>query len=244
MGGSWVGTDESSFTPAFGESGSIGDVIVRLACGRWQGLVRDVRFRRPSSRWTLRSTRPGADTVTPADAFLTSIRRLVDPQLIGPSSWIRTGCAGIVAHSSPEPDEPYLSLAPDTGLADQAALNRAFEGGWIAPLGPEVDRSDIRSVPGVERPPIPDCGLTRLAISELLSEHIHTSASVTTSLTPGREDRDWRLRWEQLLRRLPGITKPRSGDAAAMTYIPPPRISSSSWSPHTTSRMLWKQIGL
>ena len=32
----------------------------------------------------------------------------------------------------------YLS-PPDTGLADQAALNRAFEGGWIAPLGPEVD---------------------------------------------------------------------------------------------------------
>lgn len=77
-------------------------------------------------------------------------------------------------------------------------------------------------------PPCPDCGSTRLAISELLSEHIHTSASVTTSLTPGRQDRDWRLRWEQLLRRLPGITKPRSGDAAAMTYIPPPRISSSS----------------
>jgi dTDP-4-amino-4,6-dideoxygalactose transaminase len=32
----------------------------------------------------------------------------------------------------------YLS-PPDTGLTDQAALNRAFEGGWIAPLGPEVD---------------------------------------------------------------------------------------------------------
>ena len=32
----------------------------------------------------------------------------------------------------------YLS-PPDTGLADQAAINRAFDGGWIAPLGPEVD---------------------------------------------------------------------------------------------------------
>lgn len=32
----------------------------------------------------------------------------------------------------------YLS-PPDTGLADQTAINRAFEGGWIAPLGPEVD---------------------------------------------------------------------------------------------------------
>ena len=32
----------------------------------------------------------------------------------------------------------YLS-PPDTGLTDQAAINRAFEGGWIAPLGPEVD---------------------------------------------------------------------------------------------------------
>ena len=32
----------------------------------------------------------------------------------------------------------YLS-PPDTGLTDQAAINRGFEGGWIAPLGPEVD---------------------------------------------------------------------------------------------------------
>ena len=32
----------------------------------------------------------------------------------------------------------YLS-PPDVGPADHAALSRAFEGGWIAPLGPEVD---------------------------------------------------------------------------------------------------------
>ncbi len=32
----------------------------------------------------------------------------------------------------------YLS-PPDVGPADHAAISRAFEGGWIAPLGPEVD---------------------------------------------------------------------------------------------------------
>jgi pyridoxal phosphate-dependent aminotransferase EpsN len=36
----------------------------------------------------------------------------------------------------------YLS-PPDTGIADQAAINRAFEGGWIAPLGPEVDAFEV-----------------------------------------------------------------------------------------------------
>ena len=32
----------------------------------------------------------------------------------------------------------YLS-PPDVGPGDREALNRAFDGGWIAPLGPEVD---------------------------------------------------------------------------------------------------------
>jgi dTDP-4-amino-4,6-dideoxygalactose transaminase len=43
----------------------------------------------------------------------------------------------------------YLS-PPDVGPADHAALSRAFEGGWIAPLGPEVDglEAELAAVTG------------------------------------------------------------------------------------------------
>src|SRR3990170_2810113 len=36
----------------------------------------------------------------------------------------------------------YLS-PPDVGIDDQAAIQRAVESGWIAPLGPEVDAFEI-----------------------------------------------------------------------------------------------------
>lgn len=36
----------------------------------------------------------------------------------------------------------YLS-PPDVGDADRAAVNRAIDGGWIAPLGPEVDALEV-----------------------------------------------------------------------------------------------------
>src|SRR3970040_946357 len=44
----------------------------------------------------------------------------------------------------------YLS-PPDTGLVDQAAINRAFEGGWIAPLGPEVDAFEAELASATDR---------------------------------------------------------------------------------------------
>ncbi len=39
-------------------------------------------------------------------------------------------------------DRVYLS-PPDVGEADRDALNRAFDSGWIAPLGPEVDAFEV-----------------------------------------------------------------------------------------------------
>lgn len=41
------------------------------------------------------------------------------------------------------------------------------------------------------------------------------TTSVTDSLTPGRRDRDWRLRWELLLAQLLAITGPRMGERNA-----------------------------
>jgi dTDP-4-amino-4,6-dideoxygalactose transaminase len=40
---------------------------------------------------------------------------------------------------------------PDVGSADRAALNRAFDGGWIAPLGPEVDAFEVELATATER---------------------------------------------------------------------------------------------
>jgi len=36
-------------------------------------------------------------------------------------------------------DQPVLLSAPDVNAADREALLRAFDGGWIAPVGPELD---------------------------------------------------------------------------------------------------------
>lgn len=42
--------------------------------------------------------------------------------------------------ADPSPDRERILLSPpDVGPAEFAALRRAFDGGWIAPLGPEVD---------------------------------------------------------------------------------------------------------
>lgn len=77
------------------------------------------------------------------------------------------------------------------------------------------DRSDLRSPPELERPPCPDCGATALTFIEVLTEEIRISTSVTSSLTPSQQDRDWRLRWDHLLLRLPRVTEPRTGARGA-----------------------------
>lgn len=46
--------------------------------------------------------------------------------------------AGRLAVASPSMERVYLS-PPDVSQADREAVGRAFDGGWIAPLGPEVD---------------------------------------------------------------------------------------------------------
>ena len=40
-------------------------------------------------------------------------------------------------------DQPVLLSAPDVDASDREALLRAFDGGWIAPVGPELDQFEI-----------------------------------------------------------------------------------------------------
>ena len=74
------------------------------------------------------------------------------------------------------------------------------------------DRSEVRAVPAEKRPPCPDCGATALVMTETLSAEVRISTDITTGLTPGRQDRDWKLRWEQLDFRLPQVIGSRPGE--------------------------------
>jgi dTDP-4-amino-4,6-dideoxygalactose transaminase len=78
----------------------------------------------------------------------------------------------------------YLS-PPDTGLTDQAALNRAFEGGWIAPLGPEVDafEAELASVTNRSQGVALSSGTAALHLAMLLLEVGEGDRVLVSSLT-------------------------------------------------------------
>ena len=78
----------------------------------------------------------------------------------------------------------YLS-PPDTGLTDQAALNRAFEGGWIAPLGPEVDafEAELASVTNRSQGVALSSGTAALHLAMILLEVGEGDRVLVSSLT-------------------------------------------------------------
>jgi len=65
-----------------------------------------------------------------------------------------------------------LLSPPDTGPDDLAALSRAFEGGWIAPLGPEVDafEEELATVTGRRHGVALSSGTAALHLALLLNE--------------------------------------------------------------------------
>lgn len=74
----------------------------------------------------------------------------------------------------------------------------------------DLDRSTDASVTNTIRTPCPRCGETALNFKRHLTRTATVSAHVSTALRPGRQDRDWRVRWEQLEARLPNVVTPRS----------------------------------
>ena len=80
-----------------------------------------------------------------------------------------------------------------------------------------LDRSDDPSITNTKRTPCPNCGMTSLSFARAMTETLMMSASLSTSLSPGAQDRDWRLRWQQLERRLPRVTDPRTEQRSAAT---------------------------
>lgn len=73
-----------------------------------------------------------------------------------------------------------------------------------------LDRSDDPSITNTKRTPCPNCGMTSLRFARAMTETLTMSESLSTALSPGVQDRDWRLRWQQLERRLPCVTDPRT----------------------------------
>ncbi|MGB7858991.1 MAG: aminotransferase class I/II-fold pyridoxal phosphate-dependent enzyme [Acidimicrobiia bacterium] len=78
-----------------------------------------------------------------------------------------------------------LLSSPDTGPRDMEALQRAFEGGWIAPLGPEVDafERELAGVTGRAHGVALSSGTAALHLSLLLNDVGPGDKVLVSSLT-------------------------------------------------------------
>lgn len=61
-----------------------------------------------------------------------------------------------------------------------------------------LDRSADESLTATERTPCPACGESGLLFNQSLGGSLGTSSSLSTSLLPRAQDRDWLVRWQQL----------------------------------------------
>lgn len=79
------------------------------------------------------------------------------------------------------------------------------------------DRSEDAGVACSPRTPCPDCNATIVNFSRPLATVIGFAVSLSSSLVPAQQDRDWRLRWQNICDRLGQVagpqTTPRSGSA-------------------------------
>lgn len=89
-----------------------------------------------------------------------------------------------------------------------------------------IDRSGDMTLTNAKRTPSVPCGATSLQYRRQFMAVASVSASVSTALTPGKQERDWLLRWEQIKQRAadlsPSKTAPRSATAihaAAQEFI-------------------------
>jgi len=82
------------------------------------------------------------------------------------------------------------------------------EGGtYCAACG--LDRTDDPSIFDGARDPCPACGETALRYTRHFTATVTATASLSTSLKPGNQDRDWALRWRRLEARLPQVVRTR-----------------------------------
>ncbi len=73
--------------------------------------------------------------------------------------------------------------------------------------------SELASV--APRPPCPECGGTNVSISVSLHEELTFTSSVSATLDPSDQERDWKRRWQEAERRLADLFKPRTDGMSA-----------------------------
>jgi len=78
-----------------------------------------------------------------------------------------------------------------------------------------VDRSGDMMLTNTERTPCSTCGTTTLQYRRQLTCVASVSASVSTALTPGKQIRDWRLRWEQIRQKAIRLSVVHTGPRSA-----------------------------
>lgn len=79
-----------------------------------------------------------------------------------------------------------------------------------------ADRSEEFAANGPDRPPCPSCGAIGINFFRSVVATLHMRASVTTSYRPGRQDRDWALRWQLVQERAATLGRNRTGTRSEM----------------------------
>ena len=77
------------------------------------------------------------------------------------------------------------------------------------------DRSEDLSLTNTKRTLCPNCGTTSLSFTRAMTETLTMSTSLSSSLSPGVQDRNWHLKWQQLATRLPHVSGPRTEQRSA-----------------------------
>lgn len=72
------------------------------------------------------------------------------------------------------------------------------------------DRGTDTTLTATTRTPCRQCGATSLRYERHFTAVATANASVSTALTPGRQERDWQLRWAQIQTRVVRLGKPRT----------------------------------
>lgn len=79
----------------------------------------------------------------------------------------------------------------------------------------DLDRSNDESLTSTNRTPCSQCGETSLQFRRHCAVTASPTVSMSNSLRPRVQDRDWRIRWQQLERRLPDMVGRRQGPRSA-----------------------------
>jgi hypothetical protein len=82
-----------------------------------------------------------------------------------------------------------------------------------------LDRSGDPEITATDRPPCPRCGEKPLRYARSFQASVAVSVAFHTSVIPGVQDRNWRIRWQQIQDELPVVSRRRTEARSAAAIL-------------------------